>query len=146
MKKVYYLKVILCLVLIMGLFSRCTVYKPVSSHPGEINSGRIVILHKDELIFRLVETDVRHDTLWAKLSNDNANVGKGRKMIVALKPNQEIAQDSDGVLVIPFSQIETVEYYVLDKEKTSKTTMVVIVAGISVFFIMGMISLAVFGF
>lgn len=132
-------------ILIIVLAS-CTVYKTVPCSPNEITSDKVIMLHKDELRFRLVEPTVKHNTLIAKVSDDNTEPNKGKKMIVVLKPAQEIMQDSLGVLMISFSQIDFIEYYKLDHEKTQKTTMVGVLAGIALFLTFGMISIAVYGF
>ena len=96
---------IVSILLSLLMLTNCTVYKPVQQSPESISSQYKMILIKDELRFSLKETAIKNDTLYAAMDYDDQKPGKRKKMLVVLKPNQEIKQDSIGFLVIPLSQI-----------------------------------------
>lgn len=112
--------VIIMLSIIM--LTNCACYNKVKSHPEQINTLHPIMLHKDQLKFRLQNTYVSADTLYGKIAENQTEPSKTNQMIVFLKPNQEVVQDSLGVLVIPFSQIEYVEFYEKDLVKSKRST------------------------
>lgn len=56
----------------------------MSKPPGPIAKDEKVMLQKDELKYRLEETTVKHDTLFAKISQDNTDPAKTTKKVVVI--------------------------------------------------------------
>ena len=117
--------VIIMLSIIM--LTNCACYNKVKSHPEQITTLHPIMLHKDQLKFKLQNTYVSADTLYGTFAKDHNEPGKANKMIVILKPGQEKAQDSLGVLSIPFSKVgytllnsKNWSYYMDDLSKNFK--------------------------
>jgi hypothetical protein len=105
----------------------CTVYYPVQGPPSEMDSNREFMLFKEQLRFRLEEVSIRSDTLYAKVSDNFNERSKQNRMDVILKWGYQPEQDSAGVVIIPFSSIDYIEYYAIDKDKSYRNTVIAVV-------------------
>jgi len=117
------------------VLTNCAVYHTVQQSPKYIDHQRTIILYKDELRFWLTETQTRSDTLFGKISHDIIDPALDTKMIVVLKPEQQLEQDELGMLIIPFSSIYYIEYYKEDLRKSNNQTVFVITTGVVVGFL-----------
>lgn len=118
----------LSLFLAAVLLANCTVYRTVRRPPESIDPDHRIMLYMDELKFKLVEASVSSDTLIGRISYDLNEPGKKSLVIVCLKPGQQPPQDSAGLLKIPFSMIEYVEFCELDRDESGRQTTIAIVA------------------
>lgn len=130
MKPLLKFRRVLSLTLALIVLTNCTVYNRVQESPKYIDHHRTMILHKDELRFSLLETTTRSDTLYGKISHHIVEPVFYAKMIVVLKPDQQLEQDSLGTLIIPFSSIDYIEYYKKDLRKSDNQTAIAITVGI----------------
>ena len=115
---------LLCIFLSSVMLVNCTAYYPVRRTAEDIRPGAKYVLHKDQLKFKLKEVSIRSDTLYAMAYPTADEPSKKSKLIVVLKPGMQPAQDSTGMLLIPFSSIDYVEGYAIDHRKSTILTVI----------------------
>ena len=125
------------------ILTNCKAYYPVRKPVAVMDHQHKFMLHKGALKFRLVNVNVKSDTLFATISHSTVEPPKGNRMVVVLKNGIEPEQDPTGQLMIPFSSIEYIEMYEIDQKKSRNKTIVavasILAGGIFIFFITALV-------
>lgn len=118
--------------LAIALLTNCTAYRPVMQSPSTHSADKEIILQMDDLKFRLVDYFYRSDTIVARISHDITDPPKSKRLILVMKKDHKPLLDSQGRTLVPFSSVEYMEYYEVDKAKSKKDTIILsccVVAG-----------------
>ncbi len=108
------------------ILTNCKAYYPVRKPAANMDYQHEFMLHKGALKFRLENVNVKSDTLFATISHTTAEPPKGNRMVVVLKNGIEPEKDPTGQLMIPFSSIDFIEMYEIDRDKSREITTVVV--------------------
>jgi hypothetical protein len=148
MKPVPKLLKIVSVLLAAIMLANCKAYYPVRKPTTDIDYQHDFMLYKGALKFRLVNVNVKADTLFATISHSTVEPPKRNKMIVVLKDEIEPAQDPTGQLMIPFSSIDYIEIYEVDRDKSRTKTFVavssILVGALFLYFIIALIAMSQF--
>ena len=127
--------------LLVAILVHCKAYDPVRRPPNYIRSESRIMLHKDQLRFRLNDVVTRSDTLYGRAEPTVDEPSGRNRMIVVLKSGEQPDVDSNGRMIIPYTSVDYVESYELNKKKSGRMTAITILVTMSGVFLIA-VSLA----